>query len=84
MERRVKRWLNKLGLTDTVVQPHAEEAFSGYDNGCGHYSSGYEAGDAYAHILPQGRRSLDRDIRNLGDFLIDYGRFLAARSNYAG
>ena len=74
---RIHRWRERTGLTVSGMATHALACFDGYDNGCGVYSSGYEAGVGSSHMLPGGRIACtDRTIRSWGDFLIELGELL--------
>lgn len=77
IRRRASRWAFK-GADMSDLCTRAADAFTNYDNGCGIYSSGYEAGQHHDSALPAGSKSTDRRVRAWGDFLIDLGEALAA------
>ena len=80
---RIHRWRERTGLTVSGMATHALACFDGYDNGCGVYSSGLDAGRDHADMLLVSRlrgrarqRPTDRTIRSWGDFLIELGELL--------
>ena len=82
---RIQRYADRVSGATAVIRmsklaESACKAAEGYGGGKTRYGSGFQAGETESHILKAKYADSDRDIRNFGDFLIDYGYHLFGTS----